>query len=302
MSRVLLVEDSPTQAMEIRLMLQERGHNVTVVGNGKAALESLREECPEVVVTDLEMPEMSGLELVEAMQAECPQVPAILITAQGSETLAVQTLRRGAAAYVPKTMLAMLLHTTIRDVLGVLRADQSYARLIDSLTYNRFKFRLENDPFLVAPLVDFVVQMVSGMNLMANNELIRFSNALDHALLHGILHGNLELSDSQIAEFRESCGDGVEPESIELRRAEHPYNERRLKVDIQVSEDKIECSLADEGRGFDAALLSATVESAMQQEHGHEIALITSFMDEVTVDPSQHQLVMIKHCQRQIAV
>ena len=302
MSTILLVEDSPTQAMEIRLMLEERGHQVSLVTDGTAALQALQESLPDVVVTDLEMPGMTGLELVEAMQAQFPQVPAILITAQGSESLAVQTLRRGAAAYVPKNMLGMLLNTTIRDVLGVLRADQSYAQLVDSLTFNRFVFRLPSEPFLIAPLVDLVVQMVSGMRLLNSNELIRFSNALDHAIQNGMLYGNLELSAEQVATFRDAFGDGIEPDFIVERRSDAAYRDRRLEIDVQVSESEIRCTLCDEGIGFDAELLSADVESAIQKDDGHGIAVITSFMDHVNVDESSHRLEMIKHCARQVPV
>ncbi|QEG38746.1 ATP-binding response regulator [Roseimaritima ulvae] len=302
MSTILLVEDSPTQAMEIRLMLEERGHQVSLVTDGTAAMEALQKSLPEVVVTDLEMPGMSGLELVEAMQAQFPQIPAILITAQGSEALAVQALRRGAAAYVPKNMLGMLLNTTIRDVLGVLRADQSYAQLVDSLTFNRFVFRLPSEPFLIAPLVDLVVQMVSGMSLLNSNELIRFSNALDHAIQNGMLYGNLELNAEQVATFRDAFGDGIEPEFIVERRSDSAYCDRRLEIDIQVSETEIRCTLRDEGIGFNAKLINADVESAIQNEDGHGIGLITSFMDQVSVDESQHQLLMVKHCTRQVLV
>ncbi|WP_153557764.1 ATP-binding response regulator [Roseimaritima sediminicola] len=302
MSSVLLVEDSPTQAMEIRLMLEERGHTVSVAADGTVALESLRKSVPEVVVTDLEMPGMTGLQLVETMQGEFPQVPAILITAQGSESLAVQALRRGAAAYVPKNMLGMLLNPTIRDVLGVLRADQSYARLVDSLTFNRFVFRLPSEPFLIAPLVDLVVQMVSGMNLLSSTDLIRFSNALDHAIQNGMLFGNLELSAEQVAQFRESFGDGIEPELVVQRRGVQPYSERRLEIDVEVSESEICCRLRDEGLGFDAETIHGDVESAIQKEDGHGIALITSFMDQVTVDDSNHRLTLVKHCTRQVPV
>src|SRR6056297_8254 len=302
MPSVLLVEDSPTQAMEIRLMLQDRGHQVDVVHDAANALVHLATELPDVVVTDLEMPEISGLELVETLQRDYPHLPAILITAQGSEALAVQALRRGAAAYVPKNMLGMLLNATIRDVLGVLRADQSYAQLVDSLVHNRFVFQLPSEPYLVAPLVDLVVQMVSGMSLLSNNELIRFSTALDHAIQNGILHSNLELTAEEVARFRAGFGDGIEPDFITQRRSELPYRDRRLKIDVQVSEHEIRCVLADEGTGFDAALMQADVESAIQNEDGQGIALITSFMDEVVVDETGHELVMVKHCTRNVPV
>ena len=70
--------------------------------NGKEALEEIEKHIPDLVLTDMQMPEMNGLELVTAVKEEYPFIPVLLMTAQGSEEIAVQALRRGAASYVPE--------------------------------------------------------------------------------------------------------------------------------------------------------------------------------------------------------
>ena len=291
MSKVLLVEDSPTQATKIKLLLQAKQHGVTVAADGRSALEQLHQDPPEVVITDLDMPRMTGLELVEQMQADFPEIPAILITAQGSEVLAVQALRQGAAAYVPKTMLDALLDTTIRDVLGVLRADRSYARLIDALDRNEMEFRLPSDPFLIAPLVDLVNQLIAGMGVLSGNELVRFSTAFDHALQNGMLHGNLELTPAQVASFRQSFADGEEPEYILKRREQAPYRDRRLAVQIRVEKEVIHGSVTDEGPGFDTSLVPSlqSVERILGANR-RGLVLLTSFMDQVRYNDRGNQV------------
>ena len=124
MLKVLLVEDSPTQALEIQMLLESAGHQVERAANGNDALRTLRKGATDLVVTDLEMPEMTGLQLVEQMLKEFPSIPAILITVHGSEHLAVKALRCGAAAYVPKSMLDGMLRETIEEVMGVMRAER----------------------------------------------------------------------------------------------------------------------------------------------------------------------------------
>lgn len=300
MSTVLVVEDSATQATEIKMMLEARSHHVQLAVDGRAALESLARVAPDVVVTDLDMPHMTGLELVEQMQVGYPQVPAILITAQGSEALAVQALRHGAAAYVPKSMMASLLDATIRDVLGVLRADRSYARLIDSLVHNRMTFRLPSEPFLIAPLVDLVVQMIAGMRLLSNNEIVRFSSAFDHALQNGMLHGNLELTRAQVGEFRQSFSQGVEPDFLVQRREQKPYGDRRLDIDVQVTETVIRCHVRDEGPGFDTTIIpSSQSTDSIHCDDGRGLVLLTSFMDEVVYNDRGNEVTLMKHCTRQ---
>ena len=89
--------------------------------NGRAALEMIARESPVAVLTDLQMPEMDGLALVQEIRERFPSLPVILMTAYGSEDVAIQALRAGAANYVPKKALAKELgELTLRQVLSVI--------------------------------------------------------------------------------------------------------------------------------------------------------------------------------------
>ena len=104
---LLIVDDS---AMDRRLAgaIVEKidGWRTLFASDGKEALETLKHQTPDVVLTDMLMPEMDGLELVRAIGLKHSLVPVILMTAHGSEDLAIQALRNGAASYVPKKCLA----------------------------------------------------------------------------------------------------------------------------------------------------------------------------------------------------
>src|SRR5205085_810272 len=77
----------------------------SVPGGGEAALAAVRRRRPDVVLTDMQMPVMNGLELVAALRADFPGLPVVLCAGVGSEELAVEALRAGAAHYVPKRRL-----------------------------------------------------------------------------------------------------------------------------------------------------------------------------------------------------
>ena len=94
MPHVLVAEDSLTQATHFRAILLDADYEVSVVHNGEEALAKIGEKTPDVVVTDLLMPKMNGLELVNAMRLQYPNIPTILMTAHGSEDLAEQDLDR----------------------------------------------------------------------------------------------------------------------------------------------------------------------------------------------------------------
>ena len=125
MTTVLVVDDSAVDRRLAGGMLEKNAEwNIEYASDGAEALARFGSQVPDAVVTDMQMPEMDGLELVETIRARYPLVPVILMTAHGSEDVAVQALERGAASYVPKVNLARDLADTVASVLAVARADR----------------------------------------------------------------------------------------------------------------------------------------------------------------------------------
>ena len=100
MTCVLLVDDEPGVLFTLSEVLTERGHRVITARSGDEALGKLDEA--ETVVTDLSMPGMDGLELMAQIVQRDPQLPVILLTAHGSERVAVAAMKQGAYDYLTK--------------------------------------------------------------------------------------------------------------------------------------------------------------------------------------------------------
>ncbi len=99
--RVLLVDDEAQITRVVRTGLAAEGYDVRVAGDGKAALDLLQAWLPDIVVTDLAMPEMDGLELCKRIR-ERWQTPIIVLSVKGEERKKVQALDAGADDYVTK--------------------------------------------------------------------------------------------------------------------------------------------------------------------------------------------------------
>jgi DNA-binding NtrC family response regulator len=97
---VLLVDDEPGVRFALSEVLHDRGYRVISVASGREALDAL--EGVDVVVTDLSMPGMDGLELVSQIAARAPTLPVILLTAHGSENLVRIASSRGACGCLSK--------------------------------------------------------------------------------------------------------------------------------------------------------------------------------------------------------
>ncbi len=99
--RILVVDDEPQLTRVLRTGLKSRGYEVRVAADGISALETFSDWKPDLVITDLSMPNMDGLELCRRLRAISP-VPIIVLTAKGEEKTKVAALDIGADDYVTK--------------------------------------------------------------------------------------------------------------------------------------------------------------------------------------------------------
>ncbi len=300
MATALVVDDSAVDRKLIGGLIQQQTNcDVEYASNGKEALAKIQHGKVDIVLTDLQMPEMDGLNLVQAVRLQYTDLPVILITGKGSEELAAEALEQGAASYVPKSQLAQILPETIDDVLAMVRADRSYSSLIDCMTRNEFTFQLSSDLQLIDPLVDLVQQMVSALGLCDAIGRVRVGIALEQALLNALLHGNLHLSAEQVQKSREAHqrGEGIDP--VQQRLAVSPYRDRRIFVDIQITADEARFVIQDEGNGFDTSKLPAVGDPvALEREGSRGLVLIRTFMDEVSFNDSGNEITMVKRSVR----
>ncbi|HTJ81994.1 MAG TPA: sigma-54 dependent transcriptional regulator [Polyangiaceae bacterium] len=111
---VLVVDDEPSNLSSIEKIFQKDGMRVLTAPSAKAALEQLRAHRVDVVLTDLMMPAVSGLELLRAIKQVSPDVEVVLMTAYGTVETAVQAMREGAYDFVEKPLKRMTIVKTVR--------------------------------------------------------------------------------------------------------------------------------------------------------------------------------------------
>ncbi|HEX4148806.1 MAG TPA: response regulator [Pirellulales bacterium] len=291
MARVLVVDDS---AVDRRLAgsLLEKNYNASVdyASDGNEALAHMREHMPDIVVTDLQMPRMNGLDLVTAVRRQYPLVPVVLMTAQGSEDIAVQALKTGAASYLPKSRLAYELLETIDSVLAVARADRDQGKLANCLSESQWDFVLPNDTSMLCPLVDLARQDLMRLGLCDETVRTRMGIALHEAVINAIDHGNLELS----SELRERDDVAYQRLAAE-RRVQAPYKNRKVYVQVKLSRDEARYVVRDEGPGFDPSRLPDPTDPAnLEKICGRGLLLVRTFMDEVRHNATGNEITMIK--------
>ena len=99
---ILVVDDDPEVRMTTRDFLSSKGYTVTVAEGGREAMRMLETLTPDVVLLDVAMPDMDGLETLRAIVAARPTLPVIMVTANADIEITSKVLQMGAADYVPK--------------------------------------------------------------------------------------------------------------------------------------------------------------------------------------------------------
>jgi CheY-like chemotaxis protein len=296
MPKVLVVDDSPVDRQLVRALL-EKDPNLTVecFEDGEAALKCMGRSLPELVLTDMQMPDMNGLELVMTTRLQYPEVPIVLMTAHGSESLAVEALEQGAASYVPKSRLSDKLLDTVDEVLTCTRAERKNEKLISCLKRATFAYELDNDLALVDPLVETVQEVIAGMGLLGFNERVRLGVAFKEAVLNGMVRGNLELGREQMPDVRERPSADEQQTPLQSRQSDPRYQDRKVRVDVTVDRDEATLVIGDDGPGFDVSRIPNTEDPQfLEPDQGRGHWLIYTFMDEVRLSDKGNEITLVK--------
>ena len=141
MTRILIVEDEPNMVAGLRDNFEFEGYKVITAPDGVAGLERALKEAPDLVILDVMMPRMSGLEVCKQLKAKRPSVPIIMLTARGQEADKVVGLELGADDYVTKPF-------SIRELLArvkaVLRRAQTVPKEQDRYSFGEVEVNLKS--------------------------------------------------------------------------------------------------------------------------------------------------------------
>jgi FixJ family two-component response regulator len=127
---VLVVEDEHTLAFALQESLENIGYEVTVAGNGEEALKCLESKNYGVVVTDLRMPGISGIELLKIIKDSFSKTEVILVTAYGTMDIAVEALRLHAFDFIMKPYPISLLQDSVRNAFENLMKIQTSTKIV----------------------------------------------------------------------------------------------------------------------------------------------------------------------------
>lgn len=129
---ILALDDEPHMRRLLEISLRQAGYRALSAGNGREALELIQQQQIDLVVSDLHMPGMSGLQLLEAIRKQYERLPFIMVTAQGEIKTAVEAMKLGASDYILRPFELETLEIAIQKALAVNRIQLENAFLKES--------------------------------------------------------------------------------------------------------------------------------------------------------------------------
>jgi len=152
-ANILVVDDEPQITRVLKTSLSSQGYGIRTAADGEEALQMMRDWAPDLIVTDLRMPNMDGLELCRRVRTES-RIPIIVLSVKGEETIKVGALDAGADDYVtkpfsPRELLARV-HSVRRRLLGPKEHDQ-YAFANIAIDFSRMILTRDHKEVAVTP-------------------------------------------------------------------------------------------------------------------------------------------------------
>ena len=139
-ARVLVADDEPNARRVLEILLRKLGCEVFSAADGQAALALLQTTAIELLVTDLNMPKMNGLELLAAIRQDGHNFPVIMVTAYGTVENAVEAMKQGAFDFIIRPLDIEQVEMVIRRALGVRKIHQENSFLRDEMNKNWGEF------------------------------------------------------------------------------------------------------------------------------------------------------------------
>jgi len=292
--KVLVVEDDETARDYMVMTIESLGHETFSANDGVDGLKAFKTTQPDVVFSDIQMPNMDGLELLEHIRKADADVLIIMYSALDTPEYILKALRLKANDYLVKPVSAKAIVNILEKYADVLE-NRTRAREVLGLIYRHdLGMEISNKIDLLSKVVDRL--MLETENALCPNDRLGIHLGLMEILVNAIEHGNLAITYAEKTQAMEGALDEWES-LINSRLGAQPYKDRKVNIDFHMNRERCEWLITDQGAGFAWNELPDpnAPENLVKYSHGRGIMLAKLQFDEFTYLGSGNQIRLTKH-------
>ncbi len=186
--RILVVDDEESMCQYLSILLEKEGYSVDTAGSGVEALGLMEGDPYDVVLTDIQMPKMDGIQLLKGIKAIDPQTPVVILTAYASEQSAIDAVNLGAYSYLQKHSKNDEIRTVVRNAMALRRATSENVQLKRELRRSAPKGRIIGK----SPGMQAVFKMVDKIAATPATVLITGASGTGKELIARSIHDRSE--------------------------------------------------------------------------------------------------------------
>ncbi|MCF7919912.1 MAG: response regulator [Candidatus Cloacimonetes bacterium] len=275
-TRILLVEDEEVNLRLMEGMLTHLGHQLILARGGKEAIRKFNKFKPDIVVLDILMPRVSGIEVLKEIRARDTGTIVIMVTASNKEEHAIESLRLGANNYLKKPINYDDLIPLVHKYNSAIQKKTSERQILNRMISKKLTMEIESDLKLIAKVAHFLANETA--TIFNEDEIVSVNIALLELLVNAFEHGNLEIT---YADKSKAIAEKRLDKLYQERLANPALASRKTRIEFTLEKDFCEWIITDEGSGFDTSLYSELSTDDRENEHGRGIFITKFHLDEL---------------------
>jgi CheY-like chemotaxis protein len=301
---ILLVDDEEQILKSLRRLLELSGYHVNIAHNGIEALKKIKLDRYNVVIADIEMPQMDGLELLERIRNDIDYtLPVILMTGYLKAEHAIHAIRKGASDFIRKPIDTKQLIKSVNSLIAGKNITQQIQNMTQQMSFVDMEFQFLPKHFMETDITSALIIIFQQYFELSSSFLNEITLCLEEMLNNAFIHGTLGLQDEtrQLDHFNYKAyvTQAILQDEIASKKIV-------LKVKMDKMDKFFQLAVTDEGKGFNFNPWLEYTQEDMQKNltyHGRGIGMIKLLVDELQFQ-NEGRTIMIrknfKHVNREI--
>lgn len=290
--KILIVEDDKDARMVLATLAQYEGHEVRFADDGGSGLKLFDAFQPDLVLSDIFMPVMDGLQLLERIRKKSDDTIVVITTAFGSADYTLQALRLRANDYLLKPLLPQEIIACIKKYSNVIAARTVEEEVVGMILNRRLTMKLDNNLEMLGRVANRLIKETECR--LSRHSRLGVRLGLLEILTNAIEHGNLGISYQEKSAAMEA-GPHELSRLLAERMAVPEAQTRSILVEFSMDKNQCEWIITDDGDGFDSSAIPDPCDPAnIMVKHGRGILLARFNFDEVLFQEKGNQVVLRK--------
>lgn len=296
--RVLVVDDDSRIVAAMAALLRSEDCIIDTAYDGKLALDNVEKHDYELIISDIAMPKMGGLEFFENVKRVKPDVPFIFLTAYPEFEHVVRAMDEGVLAFIVKPFDNDTIVQLVEQARNINLERRGREIAMKNMTVPDSEWVFDTATLMgrdtFYPLVCYLVGKMQAGCEESRVKRLKLALSIHEALRNALEHGNLELSSGMKPEFMLNGSEDAYHRLLGERLADPAYADKKVVIRHVRKSDRLELTIRDEGKGFDHRSYTGGAKSPTDiGSHGNGILMMRSGVSEISYNGVGNEVTLI---------